>query len=126
MSEANIVLPHLTGNQLVILWAVLASALVALLYGWSLARTVLAASPGAKSMTDVADAVEEGAMAYLRRQVRTMIWFVIVIALALFFMYRHVYPGNPSLSFGIAIAFLMGVSASYGAGLRRDEARGQG
>jgi len=33
MSEANIVLPHLTGNQLVILWAVLASALVALLYG---------------------------------------------------------------------------------------------
>ena len=116
MSEANIVLPHLTGNQLVILWAVLASALVALLYGWSLARTVLAASPGAKSMTDVADAVEEGAMAYLRRQVKTMIWFVIVIALALFFMYRHVYPDNLTLSFGIAIAFLMGVSASYGAG----------
>src|ERR1700758_663573 len=116
MSETNIVLPHLTGNQLVILWSVLASALVALLYGWSLARTVLAASPGAKSMTDVADAVEEGAMAYLRRQVKTMIWFVIVIALALFFMYRHVYPDNPSLSFGIAIAFLMGVSASYGAG----------
>src|SRR6201997_1464129 len=116
MSETNIVLPHLTGNQLVILWSVLASALVALLYGWSLARTVLAASPGAKSMTDVADAVEEGAMAYLRRQVKTMIWFVIVIALALFFMYRHVYPDNPSLSFGISIAFLMGVAASYGAG----------
>ena len=117
MSEANIVLPHLTSNQLVILWAVLASALVALLYGWSLARTVLAASPGAKSMTDVADAVEEGAMAYMRRQVKTMIWFVIVIALALFFMYRHVYPDNLTLSIGIAIAFLMGVSASYGAGL---------
>jgi len=116
MSEANIVLPHLTGNQLVILWAVLGSAVVALLYGWSLARTVLAASPGAKSMTDVADAVEEGAMAYLRRQVKTMIWFVVIIALALFFMYQHVYPDNPSLSFGIAIAFLMGVSASYGAG----------
>ena len=39
-------------------------------------------------MTDVADAVEEGAMAYMKRQVKTMIWFVIVIALALFFMYR--------------------------------------
>ena len=101
MSEANIVLPHLTGNQLVILWAVLASALVALLYGWSLARTVLAASPGAKSMTDVADAVEEGAMAYMRRQVKTMIWFVIVIALALFFMYRRVYPDNLTLAIGI-------------------------
>ena len=75
MSEANIVLPHLTGNQLVILWAVLASALVALLYGWSLARTVIAASPGAKSMTDVADAVYTGSMAYLSRQVRTMLFF---------------------------------------------------
>src|SRR5271156_738408 len=117
MSEANIVLPHLTSGQLVILWAVLASALVALLYGWQLARIVMAASPGAKSMTDVADAVEEGAMAYMRRQVKTMIWFVIVIALALFFMYRRVYPDNLTLAFGIAIAFLMGVSASYGAGL---------
>ena len=77
---------------------------------------MLAASPGPKSMTDVADAVDEGAMAYLRRQVKTMIWFVIVIALALFFMYRNVYPDNLTLSLGIAVAFLMGVSASYCAG----------
>ena len=55
---------------------------------------MLAASPGPKSMTDVADAVEEGAMAYLGRQVKTMIWFVVVISIALFFMYRHVYPGT--------------------------------
>ena len=82
-----------------------------------LVRTVLAASPGAKSMTDVTDAVEEGAMAYMRRQVSTMIWFVIVIALALFFMYRHVYPDDLTLSIGISVAFLMGVSASYVAGL---------
>ena len=34
MSEANIVLPHLTSEQMVILWPVLVSALVALLYGW--------------------------------------------------------------------------------------------
>src|SRR5260370_4875469 len=115
MSEANIVLPHLTSHQLVILWAVLASALVALLYGWSLARTVLDASPGAKSMTDVADAVEEGAMAFVRRQVQTMRCFVAVITIGLFFMYRHVYSGLV-LPLGISVAFLMGVSASYGAG----------
>ncbi|HZO83387.1 MAG TPA: sodium-translocating pyrophosphatase [Candidatus Binataceae bacterium] len=116
MSEANIVLPHLTSNQLLILWLVLLSALVALGYGWYLVRVVMAASPGAKSMTDVADAVEEGAMAYLRRQVKTMVWFVIAIGIALFFMYRRVYPDNLPLAVGIAIAFLMGVSASYGAG----------
>ncbi|HTW88726.1 MAG TPA: sodium-translocating pyrophosphatase [Candidatus Binataceae bacterium] len=115
MSEAKIVLPALTSIQLTILWAVLISAVIALGYGLVLVRIVLRADPGPKSMTDVADAVYEGAMAYLRRQVKTMIWFVILIAIALFFMYRHVYTGL-ELPIGIAVAFVMGVSASYFAG----------
>ncbi len=115
MSEANIVLPTLSGGQVAIVWLVLASAVVGLLYGLHLVRIVLAANPGPKSMTDVADAVEQGAMAYLKRQVRTMFFFVIAIMGALFFMYRNVYH-DLWLSGGIAIAFLMGVSASYGAG----------
>ena len=115
MSESNIVLPVLSGGQVLILWLVLLSAIAALGYGWYLVRIVLAASPGAKSMTDVADAVEEGAMAYLRQQVRTMRWFVLAIFIVLFFMYRHVYSGL-ALPLGISVAFLMGVSASYGAG----------
>ena len=66
MSEANIVLPHLTSDQLVILWAVLASALVALALRLVAGRGPCSPpTPDAKSMTDVADAVEEGAMAYL-------------------------------------------------------------
>jgi K(+)-stimulated pyrophosphate-energized sodium pump len=115
MSEANIVLPVLTSTQVMILWLVLISALVALGYGLYLVRIVLAADPGAKSMTDVAEAVEIGAMAYLRRQVRTMRWFVLAIFIGLFLMYRNVYHGL-TLPLGISIAFLMGVSASYGAG----------
>ncbi|HKD69990.1 MAG TPA: sodium-translocating pyrophosphatase [Candidatus Binataceae bacterium] len=115
MSESNIILPVLSGGQVLILWLVLLSAIAALGYGLYLVRIVLAASPGAKSMTDVADAVEEGAMAYLRQQVRTMRWFVLFIFFVLFFMYRHVYHGL-ALPLGISVAFLMGVSASYGAG----------
>src|SRR5580658_3294977 len=115
MSEANIVLPTLTSGQVMILWLVLVSALVALAYGVVLIRVVLAADPGPKSMTDVSDAIELGAMAYLGRQVRTMVWFVAVIFVALFFMYRNVYQGL-YLPLGISIAFLMGVAASYGAG----------
>jgi K(+)-stimulated pyrophosphate-energized sodium pump len=115
MSEANIVLPTLTSGQVTILWLVLASSLVALGYGLVLIRTVLKADPGPKSMTDVSDAVEIGAMAYLFRQIRTMIWFVIVIFIVLFLMYRNVYQGL-TLPLGIAVAFLLGVSASYGAG----------
>src|SRR3984957_19700434 len=116
MSEAKMVLPALTGAQLTILWCVLASAVVSLAYGWYLVRVVLAADPGPKSMTDVADAVYEGSMAYLRRQVKTMLIFVVIIAIALFIMYRNVFPDRPSLSVGIALAFILGVSASYGAG----------
>ncbi len=115
MSESNIVLPVLTSGQVMILWLVLLSALVALGYGLYLVRIVLKADPGPKSMTDVADAIQEGAMAYLKRQVQTMLVFVIVIMVALFFMYRNVYEGL-TLPVGIAIAFFMGVSASYGAG----------
>src|SRR6266446_2975805 len=115
MSEAKIILPALTSMQLLILWLVLISAVVALGFGLWLVRIVLAADPGPKSMTDVADAVYEGSMAYLWRQVKTMIPFVIAIALALFFMYRSIYPGW-WLPIGIAVAFIGGVSASYGAG----------
>jgi len=116
MSEAKIVLPALTSAQLTILWCVLASAVVSLAYGWWLVRVVLSADPGPKSMTDVADAVYEGSMAYLRRQVKTMVIFVVIIAIALFIMYRQVFPDRPTLSVGIALAFILGVSASYGAG----------
>jgi K(+)-stimulated pyrophosphate-energized sodium pump len=99
-----------------ILWGVLISAFIAIGYGLVLVRTVLAADPGPKSMTDVADAVYTGSMAYLSRQVRTMIFFVIAIAIGLFLMYRRVYPDRLDLSLGIAVAFVLGVSASYGAG----------
>src|ERR1700726_2349562 len=116
MSEAKIVLPALTSAQLAILWCVLASAVVSLAYGWWLVQVVLKADPGPKSMTDVADAVYEGSMAYLRRQVKTMLVFVVIIAVALCLMYRQVFHARPSLSFGIALAFILGVSASYGAG----------
>jgi K(+)-stimulated pyrophosphate-energized sodium pump len=115
MSEANIVLPTLTSAQIGILWVVLGCAVIGLLFGLYLVQIVLKADPGPKSMTDVSDAVQQGAMAYLRRQVSTMIFFVIAIMISLFLMYRTVYH-DFFLSGGIAVAFLMGVSASYGAG----------
>src|SRR3989304_4189059 len=53
-------------------------------------------------------------MVYLGRQVGVMIWFVLAIAIGLFFLYRGI--EGDLISVGIAIAFLMGVFASYGAG----------
>jgi len=72
-------------------------------------------------MQEVARAIQDGANAYLKRQISTMIWFVLAITAILFLLYRpvyeRVYPGEGLLlGAGIAVAFFLGVFASYGAG----------
>lgn len=119
MSESQIVLPALGPAEWRILWLVLGSAFVAILYGLFLCCKVLKADPGTVKMQEVAKAIEEGAMAYLGQQFRMMLMFVAVMTIALFVMYRKIYAGVPELKwipFGISAAFLMGVLASYGAG----------
>ncbi|NJD68183.1 MAG: sodium-translocating pyrophosphatase, partial [candidate division NC10 bacterium] len=115
MSEASIVLPTFGPQEWKILWFVLISAFIALGYGAFLAKKIIGEDPGTQAMQDVAMAIEEGAFAYLARQVKTMIWFVIAITIGLFFMYRAIYEGM-LLPLGVALAFFMGVGASYGAG----------
>ncbi|MBM2836505.1 MAG: hppA [candidate division NC10 bacterium] len=115
MSEASIVLPTFGPQEWKILWFVLGSAFIALGYGVYLARKTIAEDPGSQAMQEVALAIEEGAFAYLARQVKTMIWFVIAITIGLFFMYRGIYEGM-LLPLGVSLAFFMGVAASYGAG----------
>jgi len=115
MSEASIVLPSFGPQEWKILWFVLVSAFIALGYGVYLARKTIAEDPGSQAMQEVALAIEEGAFAYLARQVKTMIWFVIAITIGLFFMYRGIYEGM-LLPLGVSLAFFMGVAASYGAG----------
>jgi len=115
MSEASIVLPTFGPQEWKILWFVLGSAFIALGYGVYLAKKTIAEDPGSQAMQEVALAIEEGAFAYLARQVRTMIWFVIAITIGLFFMYRGIYEGM-LLPLGVSLAFFMGVAASYGAG----------
>lgn len=114
-SESEIVLPKLGEREWLILWAVLASAVIALIYGYALVRRVIRQDPGPKEMVEVSRAIEEGAMAYLGRQFRTMIWFVGALTIVLFVVYQNVYP-DWTIPAGIAAAFLMGVMASYGAG----------
>ncbi len=114
--EGKIVLPQFGQVEWALLFFVLASAIIALIYGIFLVRYVLRAKVDDSKMLQVALAIEEGAMAYLRRQFNTMIWFIIALTVILFFVYRPVYGDDLSLPVGISLAFLMGVFASYGAG----------
>ncbi len=116
MSEAKIVLPPFSGRELTLLWAVLGSALLALLYGAYLRARVLRADPGPEAMVSVARAIQEGAYAYLSRQFRTMAWFIALLTVGLYLLYLPIYQDKPILAVGVAGAFLMGCLASYGAG----------
>jgi K(+)-stimulated pyrophosphate-energized sodium pump len=98
------------------------SALIALAFGIKWFYSISKEDPGSRGMVEVSKAVQEGAMAYLKKQMSTMIWFVIIIAAGLIFLYKN----NPAynvegtimpLYYGVAIAFVMGVAASYAAGL---------
>src|SRR3970282_842267 len=120
-AEGDIVLPSFSQTDWYILLGVLASAFIGLGYGYYLVRKVLREPAGTEKMQEISAAIKEGAMAYLGRQFRTMIWFVLALAVVLWLIYRPVYTETPPhaklpLPFGIAMAFLMGVLASYGAG----------
>ncbi|HVH32163.1 MAG TPA: sodium-translocating pyrophosphatase, partial [bacterium] len=116
MSEVSSTLPQFGPLETTLLWIVLLSSVVALVYGFYLRSRVNSRDPGPPSMTAVASAIQEGAMAYLWRQLRTMLVFIVAVTVGLYLLYRPIYADHPVLAIGIAVAFLLGCFASYGAG----------
>ena len=62
-----------------------ATALLALAVGAFLVRSVLDADTGTDKMREIAAAIQEGAMAYLKRQFRTIAIIVVPVAIIVFF-----------------------------------------
>ena len=85
---------------------VLAFGLLALVYGYSVSRQVLAADAGSLRMQEIAAAVQEGARAYLNRQYTTIaiVGVVILVILSL------------TLGLKVGIGFLIGSLLSGSAG----------
>ena len=97
-----------------VLGFVLLAAITALVYGFILRRQVLNLSAGSDAMQEVGEAIRSGALAYLAKQVRTMLPLVGILAVVLFFLYFHQY--GLTIAIGIGVAFLAGVTLSYTAG----------
>jgi K(+)-stimulated pyrophosphate-energized sodium pump len=76
----------LSGNNLTLIYAVVAVAVVALLVALALVRQVLSASEGTDSMKEIAVAIQEGAAAYLSRQFRTLAIFAVLVFGLLFLL----------------------------------------
>ncbi len=60
------------------------TALLALAVGFYLVRGVLAADQGTPTMIEIAKAIQEGAMAYLRRQFKTIAIILVPVAIVVF------------------------------------------
>ena len=97
----------------------LAAGLVALLVAIYLMRGVLAADQGTATMREIAGAIQEGAVAFLRQQFRTIAIIVVPLFVLVFFTATKVVEpnGHVALSFaasGIArgVAFLVGAAFS--------------
>lgn len=112
--EGKIVLPPFGPLEWKILWGVLGSAVIAIAFGFYLIFKVLGLKVTQNKMLEVAKAIEEGAMAYLYSQLKTMSIFVVALTIVLYAVYIPLF--GQKLAVGVSLAFLMGVIASYGAG----------
>ena len=76
---------ELGGTEMFWLFFSAGTAILAIVVGFQLMRGVLAADQGTAKMQEIAGAIQEGAMAYLRRQFKTIALILIPLTLVVFF-----------------------------------------
>ncbi|MEJ5170063.1 MAG: sodium/proton-translocating pyrophosphatase [Fimbriimonadales bacterium] len=113
-AEGENVVLNFTQGDMIYLYISLFFGLLSLIVGFAIAKSVLAQDPGNERMQQVSGAIKEGALAYLRRQVQTMLPFVVILAIGLFLLYYKTW--GTALAVYLAICFVGGVAASYIAG----------
>ena len=104
-------------------WAIIGVAIISLLYAWWLRSGVLKKDKGTAKMQEVWNAVRVGADAYLNRQLRTILPFIGILAVALFLSVYVVSPTTEAvqvfgknaqitIAVGRMAAFILGASFS--------------
>jgi K(+)-stimulated pyrophosphate-energized sodium pump len=118
-AEGGYQLFDLGGTDKALLYVSLVIALVALGVGYLLMQGVLKADDGTPAMQKIAVAIQEGAMAYITRQFRTIGIIIVPLAAVVFLTSAEILKddGNVALSFvqsGLfrTVAFLVGGLAS--------------
>ena len=78
------------------------TALIAVIYGLVLSRWIVSRDSGTKNMTEIADAIREGAVAYLKRQYRIVAVVAVLVAVILAVF----------LGINTALGFILGAAAT--------------
>ncbi len=73
-------------TQNIYLWYAIGASIVALLYGAFLIYKIMKASPGEGKMIEIAQAIQDGARAYLSRQYRTVAIVAVVVMIIMYFV----------------------------------------
>ena len=110
----------LKGGEWAILWLSVAAAVLAIIVGLFLAKSVMAADEGSPKMQEIAKAIKEGALAYLKRQFKTIAVILIPLAAIVFVTSTAIIKpdeGGTALSFAQSglwrtVAFILGCLAS--------------
>ncbi len=89
-----------------ILYYVIASGFLAILYGYIVGKQILSASAGNAKMQEIAGAIQEGARAYLNRQYKTIAIVGVIILILITFV----------LSIWVGLGFFIGSFLSGAAG----------
>jgi K(+)-stimulated pyrophosphate-energized sodium pump len=121
----------LTSFEAIAIWAVFGIAIVGLLYALVLRSQILKEDKGTPKMQEVWGAIKDGADAYLRKQLRSILPLIIILTVALF-LSVYIVPPSPEalerfsantsdqvrLIIGIAraVAFVMGAAFSLTVG----------
>lgn len=109
----------LKGGEWAVLWLSAASALMALGVGFFLVRKVLAEDQGSPKMREIAKAIQDGALAYLKRQFKTIAVILVPLAVIVFVTSTKILKPDDSVALSFAeaglwrtIAFILGCGAS--------------
>ncbi|MGA1976905.1 MAG: sodium-translocating pyrophosphatase [Bacteroidales bacterium] len=120
-------LPGASVFEIIAVWCILGIAFIGLAYALMLRRQVLSHDRGNERMQMVWGGISEGANAYLKRQLRTIVPLIFVFTIILFFSVYIVSPTEESklrfvgysdkslkliIGFGRAVAFIMGACFS--------------
>lgn len=89
--------------------AAIVAGIIALVYAGYLTRDVLAKEAGSQKMQEIAGAIQEGAMAYMNRQYKTIAIFAVILTIVLMFVL-------PEHGTKIALGFIVGAIFSGAAG----------
>jgi len=121
----------LTPLETIAIWAVFGVAILGLAYAVFLRSQILREDKGTEKMQEVWNAIKDGADAYLRRQLRSILPLIAILTVALFLSvyivppspealerFEGVDPGTVRLWIGVAraLAFVMGAGFSLAVG----------